>query len=102
MGRRTPAQSRDRPRPGRHHDPQPDHEHVLDTTQMEGAAMKLTLTISLGNEAMRTAGDIAATLRRIAVDLDDNDDGQPLTEVDRGGDAIRDLNGNPVGSWRLT
>lgn len=47
------------------------------------------LTISLGNDAMCTGSDVAASLRRIASSIEGGS---------RSGEAF-DLNGNRVGAW---
>ena len=57
--------------------------------------MQFTLTIALGNEAMRTDGDIADALRQVAV-LFAGNDFEDITPEDG---PIRDVNGNTVGSW---
>ena len=71
--------------------------------------MTFNLTIELGNAAMQDASDIAAALQRVARDVkvcseivnEANEDGeevaQPCDEV-----PIRDMNGNKVGTWRIT
>ena len=53
---------------------------------------KFTLSITLGNDAMRTPADIATALHRVARILETSD-GET-----RG--TIRDANGNTVGSWK--
>jgi len=63
--------------------------------------MIFELTIKTGNDEMQTTGDIAAALRRIAVELDTVDSGKPLGQPDACGSAVYDLNGNRVGAWRV-
>lgn len=58
--------------------------------------MKLTVEINLGNDAMRTGGDVAAKLDQLA-DLIGG--WNPLFEGHR---EILDRNGNTVGRWALT
>ena len=55
--------------------------------------MKFTLEIELGNDAMRTANDVANALDRIA---------DEVLFVGLTGRAIRDTNGNTVGKWEVT
>ena len=50
-----------------------------------------TLTITLGNEAMQEANDIAWTLRKVAFELENDPDHN----------RIRDINGNTVGEWEI-
>jgi hypothetical protein len=59
-------------------------------------ANRFVLSIMLGNDAMRTWGDIARAMRSIADKIDEPHDDPP---VDGDGDAIRDVNGNRVGGW---
>jgi len=54
-----------------------------------------TLTIEMGNEAMRTYADIAQATRRIFADFANR--GDELLQDDSG--RIYDLNGNKVGTW---
>jgi hypothetical protein len=58
---------------------------------------EFTLTITLGNDAMQTGGDVAEALREVAGRIDDRRGG--LFE-DSG--RIRDANGNTVGEWRVS
>ena len=64
--------------------------------------MKFVLVIELGNDAMQTGWDVAATLRRVASQMDHGDE---LTgensDVDLREHAIYDLNGNNVGSYAV-
>lgn len=56
------------------------------------------VTITLGNDAMRTPSDIAAALERVAArvrELNPED-----TAIRQCGGTIRDINGNTVGNWR--
>lgn len=58
--------------------------------------MKFSLTIELGNDAMRDPGDVAAALEYIANQLRDTGFG------DIGDDwVVRDANGNGVGLWTV-
>jgi hypothetical protein len=57
---------------------------------------EFTLTIELGNEAMRTYADIAGSVKRIFEDFARRDE---LAQDDAG--RIYDVNGNKVGSWSL-
>lgn len=54
---------------------------------------KFTLTIELGNDAMRTRKAVARTLADIVAD-------RILTTKDKEG-RIRDTNGNTVGHWKF-
>jgi len=58
--------------------------------------MKFTLTIELGNEAMRTRGHLAAKLKEVAKDVLSS----PAT-VKNEGRKLRDINGNTVGEWKF-
>jgi hypothetical protein len=57
--------------------------------------MKFTLKIELGNDAMRSAADVFE-----AINSHGSTDPSPF-EGGEGG-AIFDLNGNRVGSWKVT
>ena len=60
--------------------------------------MKFKLEITLGNEAMRDGADIAHKLKDIALSVE-----HIMHDGLRGRtDAIRDVNGNTVGRWRVT
>lgn len=59
-----------------------------------------TLTIALGNDAMRSGDDLAHALRETADTLANRYDG--LTMPDTVPQSIRDLNGQTVGRWRVT
>lgn len=59
--------------------------------------MKFTLEIELGNDAMQTYADIAASVRRIFSDFANCHD---TAEDDAG--RIYDANGNRVGEWSVT
>ena len=62
---------------------------------MEGNNVaKFTLTIEMGNEAMRTYADIAGATRRIFADFANRPE---LLQDDAG--RIYDANGNKVGTW---
>jgi len=54
-----------------------------------------TLTISLGNEAMQTADDVAWALGWLITEL------RAVTLDGETTGTIRDLNGNQVGEWRF-
>lgn len=56
--------------------------------------MKFTLQIKLGNAAMQTSDDIADALRQVA--------GRHNLATPGEFGAIRDLNGNTVGEWKVT
>jgi hypothetical protein len=60
--------------------------------------MTFTLTIELGNDAMRTHADLALALQCLADDFLAADD---LAEPLGAGGGVRDLNGNTVGDWRI-
>lgn len=59
--------------------------------------MKFTLTIELGNDAMRTYGEMRTATRAIGT-------GHFANSEIRAGEsgAIRDINGNTVGKWEVT
>jgi hypothetical protein len=61
--------------------------------------MQFTLTIELGNDAMRTRSDIRKALQMAAMALSSGMSPQPKT-----GDSatFRDTNGNTVGKWEVT
>lgn len=63
---------------------------------MKTTADHFTLRIDLGNDAMRTWGDIASALRGVA-DIMDRDAQKVPEDVES--EAIRDINGNRVGGW---
>lgn len=54
--------------------------------------MKFTLTIELGNDAMKSPEDIADALRKAASHI----------QAGYGNGSVRDLNGNTVGSYDIT
>jgi hypothetical protein len=57
--------------------------------------MTFTLTIKLGNDAMQTEQDISDALQALI--------NEGSITIGRGnGRNIRDLNGNAVGSWKVT
>jgi len=59
--------------------------------------MRFTLDITLGNEAMQTAEDIATALAKLGEQLATFDESNwPGTEG-----IIRDENGNTVGTWQV-
>jgi hypothetical protein len=55
------------------------------------------LKITLGNEAMCTANDIARSLRNVAYTLQDMGNCEPVQKTRK----IMDVNGNTVGSWKV-
>lgn len=55
---------------------------------------KFTLSIDLGNQAMRTPADVARALRQAAERVEKYL-GSPVNMV------IKDDNGNKVGTWRI-
>lgn len=61
-------------------------------------SLQFTLTIELGNAEMRTNGDIAQALRKLATLFDG--DAYGLVEADDNG-SVRDGNGNTVGVWEI-
>lgn len=63
---------------------------------MDATIERFTLGITLGNDAMQTAEDIAAALESVAATLRD---AGGFDEFAGGG--IRDLNGDVVGSWMV-
>ena len=66
--------------------------------------MKFELSITLGNDAMRTGNDVADALRRIVDRIQGphafGADGQKLGSAIKGG-TIHDLNGNRCGAWEI-
>jgi hypothetical protein len=58
---------------------------------------KFTLQIILGNEAMQTPYDVAEALRDLADKIEDCD---PDFKDEYG--KIMDMNGNSVGTWKVT
>lgn len=58
--------------------------------------MKFVLNIQCGNSAMENYTDIALSLHRLAQELAEQGDHQPIT---RETSAIKDDNGNVVGHW---
>jgi hypothetical protein len=52
--------------------------------------MTFTLTIKLGNEAMKSASDVSKALEEVSRRMG--------TNIEEG--KIRDINGNTVGSWK--
>lgn len=59
--------------------------------------MTFTLTIELGNDAMRSTRDIARTLREVADRISPNWRITPQAESHK----IMDANGNSVGQWEV-
>lgn len=67
--------------------------------------MRFVLSIDLGNDAMRTADDVAATLEQVALNVTRAyaDEPPPFPLSPRiPAYAIIDTNGNRVGSWSVT
>lgn len=59
-----------------------------------------TVTLELGNDAMRTAGAVVASLRKIANQIqEERYPEDPLYPTDSR--SVRDRNGNTVGSWNV-
>lgn len=63
--------------------------------------MIFTLSIHLGNDAMQTPADLALALRELAdkVAVPDSRETYAPALADSG--AIRDVNGNTVGTWDI-
>ncbi len=59
-------------------------------------ARMFEVKINLGNEAMQTPQDVVGALLRLAKTLG------YLSVFDHGASKIMDINGNTVGSWRIT
>jgi hypothetical protein len=57
---------------------------------------KFTLTIELGNDAMRSEAHVVKALQEVAKTIRQS----PHTVKNEGG-RIRDINGNTVGSWQF-
>lgn len=73
---------------------------------MSGLSFRLYIT--LGNDAMRTAGDLNAALHKIAQDVLEPRESAPYSEVDAEGNlgagwyqTILDVNGNDVGRYAV-
>lgn len=64
--------------------------------------MKFTLTIDLGNEAMRSGADVANVLGKLARRIELREDGYGDSLTPNGFVAIFDANGNTIGQWRVT
>jgi hypothetical protein len=63
--------------------------------------VEFKLRIELGNDAMRTRGDVARALAAVAERFEDRDD--EFTDESLGLTfVIRDENGNTVGRWEVT
>lgn len=60
-------------------------------------ATQFALTLTLGNDAMRTAADVADALRRAAGWIEEYADMTPGEGV-----SLLDQNGNRVGAWTVT
>jgi hypothetical protein len=67
----------------------------MDSAGMGRMAMKFTLEIELGNDAMRSAYQLGERLKLVADQVSRRD---LLAETVR----ISDLNGNTVGKWEVT
>ncbi len=72
------------------------------------SGLSFRLNIALGNDAMRTAEDLSAALRKVADDVDRPRDSAPFAETDEDGNlapgwyqTIHDLNGNDVGRYAV-
>ena len=61
---------------------------------------KFSLTIAIGNDAMLTSNDIAEALNRTADKLW-GDECSALTVAGESG-KVYDLNGQPVGEWKVS
>jgi hypothetical protein len=59
-----------------------------------------TLTITLGNDAMRKPSDIAEALRTLADKLNSGD-AFDETNYEHAYGFLRDINGNRVGEWKI-
>lgn len=65
---------------------------------MADIGQAFTLSITLGNEAMRSMADVAELLERTAASMRrDHHSGEDFGSVDA--EIMRDLNGNTVGGW---
>jgi hypothetical protein len=62
--------------------------------------MTLTITITMGNDAMQTIEDLSAALRKVAREVDELDMIEAGSEILSG--RIRDANANSVGEWNIT
>jgi hypothetical protein len=61
--------------------------------------MRFRITITLGNDAMKTSEDVASALRVVAKHVDGYDfASKTLPGMVH---AIHDLNGNRVGDWKV-
>jgi len=61
---------------------------------------RFTLELELGNDAMRTRGDVADALELVAVAISDVSRDELFSEEHVGLDfGIRDSNGNKAGTW---
>lgn len=66
-------------------------------TAIEDTTVKVT--ISLGNDAMRTGADLAAAFRKLANQIESYNEDDLVAAFDDGAKiTIRDLNGNRVGA----
>ncbi len=61
--------------------------------------MTFTLTIELGNDAMRTCGDLARAVSAVGHKILVNSGGTQTPLADGG--KIMDANGNSVGNWEV-
>lgn len=60
--------------------------------------LKFIVSITLGNDAMLTHGDVAGALQNIALRLTDTY-GEEVDMFNGQGGYVRDLNGHRVGKW---
>ena len=68
---------------------------VSDALGLFGPPLTFTLTITLGNDGMQSGSDVADSLAYVGASIRDGYD-TPLSPASM---AIRDDNGNTVGSW---
>ena len=64
--------------------------------------MKFFLELDLDNDAMRTIGDLNATLAGVAASLERKGDREDAVPAVPEGRLLRDINGNKIGTWRIT
>lgn len=63
--------------------------------------MQFTITLKLGNDAMRTGDDVAEALHAVADRLTHTGSAHDALQPGAGGPMF-DANGNRVGSWDVT
>jgi hypothetical protein len=63
--------------------------------------MKFTLTIELGNDAMRSYQDLRDALKRVGTKLGSRQHCIKGTPSDGDGSKVMDANGNSVGEWKI-